>query len=179
GLAEKLAGNLTPELREELSKVLSVPEKVLGAIEIGYLPNERAWVFPEVDGQGNLIGLLRRYPDGSKRLMAGGKRGLTIPDGWWYCPGPVTIPEGPSDVLALTALGIAAVGRPSNTGGVEMLAKLLADVPADREIIVLGEYDPKANGHWPGRDGALKVARELAAKLGRPVPWALPPGAEV
>jgi hypothetical protein len=86
------------------------------------------------------------------------------------------IPEGPSDVLALTAMGIAAIGRPSNTGGVEMLAQLLADLPAERAIVVLGEYDPKPDGKWPGRDGAVKVAEELAARLGRTVFWALPPG---
>jgi hypothetical protein len=170
-----LAGNLTPELRRELARVLGLPESALSTLEFGYLLNECAWTFPEVDHEGRIVGLLRRYLDGSKRLMAGGKRGLTIPAGWQDRPGPVIVPEGPSDVLALTAMGLAAVGRPSNTGGVEMMAKLLADVPADRPIVVLGEFDPKANGKWPGRDGAVKAAEELAAKLGRTLSWALPP----
>jgi hypothetical protein len=40
--------------------------------------------------------------------------------------------------------------------------------------VVLGEYDPKPDGKWPGRDGAAKVAADLADRLGRSVFWALP-----
>ena len=56
-----------------------------------------------------------------------------------------------------------------------MLAELLADLPHNRAIVVLGEYDTKQDGSWPGRDGAQRVATKLANALGRCVRWALPP----
>ncbi|WP_171475045.1 hypothetical protein [Frigoriglobus tundricola] len=49
--------------------------------------------------------------------MPGSKRGLTLPTGWRDRPGPVFVVEGPTDAAALTAAGLAAVGRPSNAGG--------------------------------------------------------------
>jgi hypothetical protein len=82
--------------------------------------------------------------------------------------------EGASDVLALSWLGLGVVGRPSNSGGAEELARLLVNVP-DREIVVLGEWDAKPDGQWPDRDGAVLVGRKLQTALRRPVTWALPP----
>jgi hypothetical protein len=129
-----------------------------------------------VDAEGRVVGITRRYRDGSKKAAAGGHHGLHVPAGWADRDGPVYLPEGPTDVLAQTAMGLAAVGRPSNMAGVEHLAKLLKDVPAGREIVVLGENDPLPDGRWPGKDGAVKTAEALAAKLGRAVTWGLPPG---
>src|SRR5206468_7219672 len=58
----------------------------------------------------------------------------------------------------------------------EQWALALADFSAERKISVFGENDRKPNGHWPGRQGALNTATELAKRLGRPVQWSLPPG---
>ena len=96
-------------------------------------------------------------------------------DGWRDRPGPVFLVEGASDTLALTAAGLSAVGRPSNTGGCEHLTKLLAHLPSDREIVVVGENDKKESGEWPGREGAERVSATLTQKFGRPVGWVLPP----
>jgi hypothetical protein len=145
-------------------------------LPIGWKPVDLSgpcWTFPESNGR--IIGISRRYRDGTKKAEQGGARGLTIPEGWQQREGPVFCPEGPSDVLALTAMGLAAIGRPSNTGGVEQLAELLKFVPTATPIVILGELDPKQDGKWPGRDGAIKVATDLAAKLDRRVSWALPP----
>ena len=93
-------------------------------------------------------------------------------------PDPLLIVEGPTDVAAAVTLGFGAVGRPSVNGGKDELLSLLADFPADREILIVGEMDPKADGSWPGRDGAVKLAGVLASGLGRPVSWCLPPEGE-
>jgi hypothetical protein len=98
-----------------------------------------------------------------------------MPRNWLDRDGPILLPEGQSDVLSLTAICLSAVGRPSNTGGIKYLAELLRDKPTNRQIIVLAELDPNKRGQWPGKDGAVKTAGELTAKLGRPVSWALPP----
>jgi hypothetical protein len=68
-------------------------------------------------------------------------------------------------------MGLTAVGRFNNSGGTAELAKLLAG----REVIIVGENDEGLDGSWPGRDGAIKVARELASAWNKPVRWALPP----
>jgi hypothetical protein len=185
-LASRYADNLTPELRRELAELLGLPESALAALCIGYQeqgphvddnhrPMGACWVLPETDANGTIVGLTCRYRDGTKRACPGHQRGIIVPRNWEQNDGPILLPEGPSDTLALTALGLAAVGRPSNTGGVEHLVELLRNIPAERPIVVVGEFDPKPDGQWPGRDGAVRVATALAEKLGRPVLWTLPP----
>jgi hypothetical protein len=175
---ERFAAALTPHLRRELAELLGLPEAALLTLpQLGYSAADGGgcWTFPETDGAGRLVGITRRYRDGTKKALSGSRRGLTVPVGWERREGPIFLPEGPSDTLALTALGLAAIGRPSNTGGVEQLCGLLGGGSHDRQIIVLGEMDPKQTGQWPGRDGALRTAARLAELLGRPVAWGLPP----
>ena len=177
--AEHFAGLLTPDPRAELAADLGLPPAALASLPLlGFSADDAngpCWTFPEVDAAGRVVGISRRYKDGRKKAVYGGGRGLTVPAGWLGRPGPVFLPEGQSDTLALTAMGLPAVGRPSNMGGVEELVELLKDFPRDRGIIVLGEMDPKPDGKWPGKDGAVRTAEALAGKLGRPVSWALPP----
>jgi hypothetical protein len=175
--AARYARNLSGKRRSELARVLGLPVAVLDALRpIGCLSQgPLCWTFPERDAAGRIIGITCRSATGQKRVMKGSHRGLTISDGWAKRQGPVYLVEGASDVLAMTALSLAAIGRPSNRGGVEHLAGLLRDVPAERAIIVVGEFDPKPTGDWPGRDGAEQTAGELMERLDRPVQWALPP----
>ena len=173
--ATKFKAALTPAPLAELAAALALPETVFDALHVGWCKSESCWTFPESDGAGQIIGIGRRFRDGSKKAMPSGHRGLTIPCQWLDREGPVFLPEGPSDTLALIALGLAAVGRPFNTGGIELLAMLLHDIPADRRLIVLGENDANQKGDWPGRDGAVKTAAQLQSRLGRLVEWALPP----
>jgi hypothetical protein len=182
--AEALARNLTPQLRAELAATLRLPERVLTQLRhVGYSPtgyhagyyDQPCYTFPEVDDQGRLVGVGCRYPDGKKKAMPGTERGLTVPEGWDTGEGPVFAVEGPSDTLAALALNLSVIGRPSCTGGADDLAGLLKGLPPGRDIIVVGEMDPKPDGAWPGRDGAAQTAARLAELLGRPVKWALPP----
>jgi hypothetical protein len=181
---------LTPELRAELAETLGLPESALAVIPVGFHRDTHGecWTFREVDATGRIVGISRRYRYGTKKRMHGGNQGLVVPRDWLSRIGsgsdatPLFCPEGPSDTAALTAMGLPAIGRPSNTGGIEILAGFLKQAIASnpsfgqRPIIVLGEYDANAKGQWPGRDGATKTARGLAdANLGRPIKWALPP----
>ena len=179
-----MAANRTAERAAELALVLGLPESALSLLPwIGYSPTsfhkeykgKPCWTFPEVNGAGRITGLVCRYPDGSKPSMQGSGRGVYVPTGWREREGPVFLVEGASDTLTLTALGLSALGRPNNVGGVDHLRQFLADIPADRAIVVVGEYDPKPDGKWPGRDGMIDTAAGLARGLGRTVAWALPP----
>lgn len=114
------------------------------------------WLFPEYDDAGNLIGIVRRRGDGSKRCLPGSKRGLT------YSPPlkgsqRVIIVEGASDWCAASDAELVAIGRPSNSGGGDFLAKLLAG----RDVTIVAENDRKPSGQWPGREGAEAIARKL------------------
>lgn len=185
--AQACARNFTPEARAELAGILGLPEPALDGMQIGLRaegphrdretgkPLGACWTFPEYDGTGEMIGITCRYADGRKLAWPDGKRGLCFRVGWREHDGAILCPEGASDTLALVALGLPAIGRPNNTSGAEMLAELLKDLPAEREIVVLGEYDNKPDGKWPGLEGAKKVSAELASALDRPVSWAMPP----
>ena len=180
--ADGFRHQLSPVLAGHLADALGLPVGVMAELHVGYTaegphpePGGPCWTFPELNAAGQAVGITCRYLGGEKKAFPGGSRGLSIPDRWQERDGPILLPEGQSDTLALTAAGLAAIGRPSNMGGVDHLAALLASVPADREIIVLGELDPNDKGQWPGREGAIKTASELMGKLGRPVHYAFPP----
>jgi hypothetical protein len=175
-LAGQYQAALTPRLRDELAGDLGVPTASIAVLGTGWRAEENCWTFPERDAAGTVVGILRRYKDGKKVAMAGGNRGLHIPSDWRQMDGPVLLPEGPTNVLACRAMGLCAIGRPSNRAGTELLAGLLRDVAAQRECIVVGDFDPKfLTGEWPGRDGARATAEMLSQQLGRLVPWCLPP----
>ena len=69
-----------PSVLKELSNQLGISVTSLSRIGVGLNPlNEYgrwAWVFPERDEKGDIIGLLERYTDGSKYMVKGSKRGL-------------------------------------------------------------------------------------------------------
>jgi hypothetical protein len=143
---------------------------------------EWAYVFPERDGDERITGFnlrlreLTKDANGkpaveAKKKRTYGPRGLFIPAGWNAIAGPIYVPEGVSDTLALTAMGLVGIGRASNTGGAPLLASLLrrygfaaGEASADVPVIILGENDAKPNGTWPGRDGAERVARRRSPR---------------
>lgn len=164
--------SLTDDRLNELANELGVSPDALRAIGVGQAG--RAWTFPERCGAGDIIGIATRRNDRTKGFLKGGKRGLIVPTNLDSLADPVLIPEGASDVAACLTLSLAAVGRPSNRGGVDHLAELLKG----REVLVIGENDRKVENRierWPGREGAEAVARGLAKRWGKPVSWSLPP----
>ena len=175
-----------PDRLDRLAATLGVTREALKALRVGLrrdrVKDGEGWVdglacftFPEVDGRGAIVGILRRYLDEArdKKAIKDSRRGLIVPRGFAAMPGPILVVEGPTDVAALLAVGRCAVGRPSAGGGVAHLVDLLRDDP--REVVVVGENDRKPDGSWPGRDGAIAVARGLARRLGRDVKKILPP----
>lgn len=142
-------------------------------------PHRReAYVFPERNGKGEVVGLVFRYADNSKKAAKGSRRGLTIPrsvlDGK-HKSGSIFVVEGASCVAAVMAAGGAAVGRATNYSDIdcEYLAHLLSD--HEGEIVIVGENDEKTDGKWPGKIGAQRTANKLAKLLSRSVQVAMPP----
>jgi len=76
-LFEKFAGNiLTPESADRIVNELGVRISTLQKLGIGFNPKNGAFVFPERDEQGNVIGILQRFYSGKKIMYSGSKRGL-------------------------------------------------------------------------------------------------------
>lgn len=171
--AEQYRAAMIPDRRQKLADELGVPAESLAALGVGWDNAAGCYVFPERDATGKVIGIVRRYDGGRKSFQPGGQRGLYLPEGFQSRPGPILVVEGASDTATAHAMGLAVVGRPNATGGVEELGTLLEK--DKREVIVVGEWDQKQDGRWPGRDAAKKVAKELSKRLDREIKWALPP----
>ena len=157
--------------RDELSTLadqLGVSRDSLKRLRVTWNKDEECWEFPERDGRTKIIGHLRRFRDGRKRTTNGSHRGVYIPSDWLTDAGPLYLPEGATDTAALLTLGLAAIGRPSATGGSDHLATFLAK--CDRDVIVVGDND---GGR--GQRAAEQLAQRLANAWQRPVGWALPP----
>ena len=174
------AAALTEGKRFELARYLGLPLFSLdGLAQVGFRQHRAlgsTWTFPVIGADGQVCGLLRRSAGGQKGIEEGGNGGVLLGAGWEEAAGDLYLPEGPSDCLALYALGLAAMGRPSKMGGIDVLASQLHDFASHRKIIVLAERDlDEATLRWPGREGALATAQRLADGLGRAVYWALPP----
>lgn len=178
-LCRDWASALTQRQREELATELGLPVWALDAIQwAGWNArggNGGCWTFPLLDGNGEVIGAMRRWRSGQKGLAAGSQKGLIVVRDWEERGGPIYCPEGVSDTLACAALGLAALGRCDCTSGADQLAVMLAP-HTGREIVVLADDDYKRETHaFPGRDGAIACAAQIARALGRPVSWAFPP----
>ena len=170
----------SPSVRAGLSESLGVSVSALESLRVGagrdY--NGRCWSsWPCRDGSGQVIGLTRRYQDGSKKTFPGSRAGVFCRRDWYAAKGPVLILEGGSDVAAAIDAGLCAIGRPSNTGGAAFLSEALQAHASRRAVLVIGENDakPEKRGQldfcpadcagcancWPGKYGAESVATRL------------------
>lgn len=147
---------------DSLAAQLGVSADALGRLCVEQNGDE--WVYPERDDAAEPVGRNRRFPDGSKRAVAGGQRGLC------YAPGdthpmdsyagatyddPILIPEGLTDTAAALDLGFCAIGRSTATPSKNELGWLKALVKG-RHAVVVGENDGGA-----GTTGATATADAL------------------
>jgi hypothetical protein len=175
--------DFTSAARMRLSRELGVSNHSLVELRVGFGEDVggefTSW--PERSPNMNITGIIRRYWDGTKKMMHWGRHGLYIPRvPSLFDDSPILLCEGGSDTAALASVHICAVGRPSNIGGVDYLTRLLRP-HRHRKIIVLGERDEKperrgqpktahacpteCNGCslcWPGLWGAKETARRLS-----------------
>lgn len=195
-LSVALSKNVSLDQLMKLAESLGVDWHALLSLGIGYQPpgeyNCAFWTFPERDERWRITGLSKRFVnthDNNKGFYSGGRHGVVYDAGWNKRLGPIWIVEGATDVAAGITLGLCVIGRPSNTGGIQILSNVLRSC-GDRRIIVLGErdkkkvvkepppHDPKCQcclRCYPGLAGAKHVAKALAVRLGRTVDVLLPP----
>ncbi len=175
--ARRFARNLPDDRRDQLADTLKLPRPATHLIPfLGWNAEQGGWTWAECDAACEVIGVGVRLVDGSKRCVPGSRRGLFLPNGWADNAGPVFVVEGMSDAIALGWVGLSSVGRPGAKAGTDLLAALLAPLPPERPLVVLGENDQKADGSWPGKEGADFTAARLRALLpGRTVLVSAPP----
>ena len=180
-------------VRETLADKLGVTVASLELLRVGYGcdHNGREFAsFPSRNGDGKVIGITRRYEGGEKKTYPGTQNGLFFVPGWWKYPGPVFIPEGPSDVAACVSDGLCAIGRSSNVGGVEFIKRALRRTRGLRRVVVIAERDEKPDRRgelascpkackgcahcYPGLHGAKEVSRALDTTA-LSVTWVFPP----
>jgi hypothetical protein len=90
GVAEQCRQEMRPQHRAELATALGLPEEVFESLGVGLVAIvsvRPVFGFPEVDAAGTVIGINERSPDGSKKLLFGEHRGLSLPAGWADRPG--------------------------------------------------------------------------------------------
>lgn len=160
---------------QSLADNLGVHVSMLTEFRLGWScdSNGEFWAIPETNLDGQTIGIMRRYYDGTKLAYHGSSRGLIVPPYWNHREGPVFIVEGFSDAVVLNACGVSTIGRPSASGGSPLLALFIDGL--QRQAIVVGENDQKQDGSWPGWNGAVTVSQKLTDYINRSVPVLLPP----
>lgn len=183
--------------RKALSKELGVSLSSLVQLRAGVGFTEKGVeyaTFPARDSQGRIVGITRRFKDGSKRTLKGtSNSGVFYRCDWWKAGckrGNVYVVEGPTDTAALIDRGVAVIGRPSNTGGITSIVAMLECHPF-RTITVIGENDrkpdrvgkqqmcstycPGCSWCWPGKYGMERTAEAIEEHLSRSVDRMMPP----
>jgi hypothetical protein len=183
-----------PIKRKWLSEQIGVSEKSLEllSVGVGWDKNGREYAsFPSRNGRGQICGITRRYDNGEKKTYYGTSNGgiFCVPN-WWTFSETVYIVEGGTDVAAMTDAGLASLGRPSNVGGISVLAEFLRRHRPAR-IVVIGEHDQKLEKRgtvnqcppnctgcafcYPGKFGMIETAKGLSQRLRTTITTKMPP----
>ena len=114
--------------------------------------------WPMYDDRGGIVGITRRFPDGSKKIMAGHRAGLYIPadlsESLFRIEGILAVAEGATDAVAGLGMSMWTVGRFSCTHGATLLARLVGRLrPAC--VVLVGDTD------GPGQRGVESLASAL------------------
>ena len=148
---DKIQGRLTA-FGTGIAESLGVSFQSLIDLSAAWSDYHNALAFPMRDGSNNIIGYRLRWDDGKKRAITGSQQGLFIPQ----IPVQKTcyLADGPTDTAALLSIGLYAIGRPNNIGGVEHLKVALKRLQVRRIVIVADNDAAKEDGRDPGLDGA-------------------------
>ena len=116
--------------------------------------------WPMFDHRGWIVGINRRFPDGTKKIVTGHRAGLympaDLPEDLSRIEGTLLVTEGATDAVAAMDLGVWAVGRFSCSHGIELLVKVVTRIrPA--KLVPVGDADE------PGQRGVECLASVLLA----------------
>jgi hypothetical protein len=140
---------------------LGISGKTLVQFGIGW--DGEAYTFPAYDGFEEMVGIMRRFPDGHKIWVSRSRNGLFIPEmkSW---EGNLFICEGLTDAAALVDLGFRAIGRANCQTGLDYIKTLLHRRSRIAQVTVVGDNDPDNVHGDVGQRGAGDLARALYKK---------------
>ena len=150
-------------LNWRLADDMGVSLESLNSIGVRWSNFYGAWIFPLYDGSRKLIGLNRRFKDGTKKIVAGTSGGLYLPQ----CEphGIVMVCEGGGDTAALVQMGFFAIGRFTCSSCTDYIKDFFRLNKIHRYILVSQndtlKTTPNGNNFRPGQDGAKKLKKEL------------------
>jgi hypothetical protein len=142
----------TYRMSQKLGKDLGMVGVYLSVLGLGWCKEQNCWTFPMHSDPETVVGIRTRFLDGSKRSISGSSSGLfMVPNPVKTWPSTVLVCEGPTDTAAMLSLGFTAVGRPSCSGGTDLLKKLLVG----RGVVIVSDSDE------PGQRGAASLLKVL------------------
>ena len=145
----------------ELSECLDVSQESLLSLCVGWSTTDLVWYFPMRDAAGDIIGIRERTYWGQKYSVRGSREGLFIPLDLRY-QGPLLICEGPPDTAAALDLGYDAIGRPSCTGGIRLVAEYVRRTRR-YDVVVVADCDEA--GIRGAEELVTAVSREASTRL--------------
>ncbi len=152
-LADVYAGlrkQVTPNTLKYLSQELSISEKSLDRLGVGFSQTKNAYAFPMSRARNRFLGIRYRTRDGQKFAAKGSKQGLFVPASFTLAKA-VVVCEGPTDTAAMLDLDFNAIGRASCNSGV----RLVQEITQDNPVAILADSDEA------GRAGARQLAKKL------------------
>jgi len=140
----------------------------LYAIEMGW--DGGAYTFPVRNSDDQIIGIQRRFPDGTKAMVSGSKLGIFIPRLNWSnlmnddCP--LFICEGVSDLATALDMGLYAIGRANCQTGKGYIIKFCIKKRPQRVVIIADNDEakirPDGSVYYPGQEGAKALGLHLS-----------------
>lgn len=157
-LCQRFRSLIDPVALERHAASLGLTASSLRRLGIGWFPEEEAWTFPMSNGKRQAVGIRRRWEDGRKRSIAGGRNGLFVPFGLPARLTTVYMPEGPTNTAALLDLGLPAVGRPDCSSGLDEIVEMFGS-HKPLLVLVADRDKPDKLGRLAGEAGAKALAQ--------------------
>lgn len=147
---------------DPIAAELGLPTGTLRRLGVGWSVSERCSTWPTWNASGKCVGIVRRFPDGTKRLRKGDHPGLYLPRDLPEDLGSerLLVVEGGSDTAAGLALGRWCVGRFSCDQGGKLLARLASRRRVLAATIVADNDSHRTDGN-PGLAGARRLLEAL------------------
>lgn len=143
---------------QSLSRKLSLTVETLQKFSVGW--DNEAYTIPAYNGFTEMNGIMRRFPDGTKKWVSRSRNGLFIPSMKSF-EGNLFITEGWTDAGVLVELGFRAIARANCETGLDYIKDFITDNRRVSQIIVVGDNDTDNVHGDVGQDGANKLVREL------------------
>ena len=109
-------------------------EMTLYNMETGW--DGEAYTFPVRNANDKIIGITRRWPDGTKGMVKGSQVGIYIPRLNWDNLETLFICEGASDTATALDMGLSAIGRVSCQTGRDYIIKFCVKKKPTQIVIV-------------------------------------------